>query len=59
MSKKNNKIMTCISPDNNQRTNMVCELAMRCRLATIRSDARKILNIPYMTSNSQRPIMCW
>lgn len=43
MSKKNNKIMTCISPDNTQRTNMVCELATRCRLATIRSDARKIL----------------
>lgn len=43
MSKKSNKIMTCISPDNNQRTKMVCELAMRCRLATIRSDARKIL----------------
>lgn len=43
MSKKENKIMTCISPDNNQRTKMVCELAMRCRLATIRSDARKIL----------------
>ena len=43
MSKKSNKIMVCVSPDNNIRSNMVCDLAIRCRLATIRSDAKKIM----------------
>lgn len=43
MSKKNNKIMVCVSSESDLRLNMVCELAIRCRLATIRSDARKLL----------------
>ena len=43
MSKKSNKIMTCISPVNIQRTKLACELALRFRLSTIRSEARKIL----------------
>lgn len=43
MSKKNNKIMVCVSLDYAIRLNMVCELAVRCRLAVIRSDAKKIM----------------
>lgn len=35
--------MVCVSSDNSVRLNMICELAVRCKLATIRSDARKIL----------------
>lgn len=43
MSKKNNKIMVCVSPDAAVRHTMVCELLMRIGLATIRSDSRKII----------------
>ena len=43
MSKKNNKIMVCVSPEAAVRHTMVCELLIRCGLATIRSDSRKII----------------
>lgn len=43
MSKKNNKIFVCVSPEADIREKMVCELAMRIGLVTIRSDAKKIL----------------
>lgn len=44
MSKKNNKIFVCVSPEADIREKMVCELAMRVGLVTIRSDAKKILH---------------
>ena len=37
MSKKNNKIFVCVSPETDIREKMVCDLV------TIRSDAKKIL----------------